>query len=216
MGFFYLSLSNSYFNYTKNLSKGHYLIAGNTRRVLLYNSFFERKLEIHLYSRPQNIYEIEDKNDNKGIIRLTAKFNENFNQKIDFDIPLSYPILSIKCTNPKANANIEFTIDCKVQKEFSNVDRLIIEPTIIKKKNKEFFIVSKTNLPLTYKNCADYNQKQIENSQQKYNADYTFLQVNSFTLNQGKILFNLIIYHVLSSYYAPTIQLSYTLRKKSK
>ena len=66
------TFSNSYFNYTKNLSKGHYLIAGNTRRVLLYNSFFERKLEIHLYSRPQNIYEIEDKNDDKGIIRLFA------------------------------------------------------------------------------------------------------------------------------------------------
>ena len=66
------AFSNSYFNYTKNLSKGHYLIAGNTRRVLLYNSFFERKLEIHLYSRPQNIYEIEDKNVNKGIIRLFA------------------------------------------------------------------------------------------------------------------------------------------------
>ena len=66
------TFSNSYFNYTKNLSKGHYLIAGNTRRVLLYNSFFERKLEIHLYSRPQNIYEIEDKNDNEGIIRLFA------------------------------------------------------------------------------------------------------------------------------------------------
>ena len=66
------TFSNSYFNYTKNLSKGHYLIAGNTRRVLLYNSFFERKLEIHLYSRPQNIYEIEDKNDTKGIIRLFA------------------------------------------------------------------------------------------------------------------------------------------------
>ncbi len=66
------TFSNSYFNYTKNLSKGHYLIAGNTRRVLLYNSFFERKLEIHLYSRPQNIYEIEDKKDDKGIIRLFA------------------------------------------------------------------------------------------------------------------------------------------------
>ena len=162
------------------------------------------------YSSPVNklntlpileISKIDSKNcQNKGKIRLTAKFNEDFNQKIDFDIPLSYPILSIKCSNTKAKANIEVIIDCKVQKEFSDVDRFIIEPTIIKKKNKEFFIVSKTNLTLEDKNCADYNQKQIENSQQKYNADYTFLQANSFTLNQGKILFNLIIYSLISYY----------------
>jgi len=66
------SFSKSYFNYTKNLSKGHYLIAGNKHNILIYNSFFEKKLEISLYSTPQNIYEIEDKNIPKEKIKLLA------------------------------------------------------------------------------------------------------------------------------------------------
>ena len=64
------SFSKSYFNYTKNLSKGHYLIAGNKHNILIYNPFFEKKLEISLYSTPQNIYEIEDKNIPKEKIKL--------------------------------------------------------------------------------------------------------------------------------------------------
>ena len=64
--------NNSYFHYTKNISKGHYLVAGNHRKIIIYNSYYERKLEIHLHSRPQNIYEMKDNNTYKEEIKLIA------------------------------------------------------------------------------------------------------------------------------------------------
>ena len=65
------NLNSSYFYYTKNLSKGHYLIGGNTNKIMIYNKYFENQLEIKLSIKPQNIYEIQ-KNNNKNEIYLMA------------------------------------------------------------------------------------------------------------------------------------------------
>ena len=65
------NLNSSYFYYTKNLSKGHYLIGGNTNKIMIYNKYFENKLEIQLNIKPQNVYEIQ-KNNNMDKIYLMA------------------------------------------------------------------------------------------------------------------------------------------------
>ena len=111
----------------------------------------------------------------KGILKFKAKFSEDINQKLDFEIPLSYPSSSIKCSSPKAKANKEIFIDCKIQKEFYGIKEIFIEPTIIKKLNKEILFASKTNLTdIGIINCIDYNQKLLQDLKRK-NETYTFV-----------------------------------------
>ena len=54
--------SESDFNFTKNLSKGHYITGLNSSLIILYNSCFEKKLEIYLFDKFRNVYEIESNN----------------------------------------------------------------------------------------------------------------------------------------------------------
>ena len=150
----------------------------------------------------------------KGKIQFKAKFNDDMNQRLDFEIPLSYPSSSIKCSSPKAKANKEIFIDCKVQKDFYRIDEIFIEPTIIKKKNKEILFASKFYLnKIGNINCADYNARQILLAQQKYDSNFTFVQTNSFNIIQKRILFHLILYS-LTKEYKKTIKVFVTLTKK--
>ena len=151
--------------------------------------------------------------ENKGKIQFKAKFNEDMNEKLDFEIPLSYPSSSIKCSSPKVKANKEISIDCKVQKEFYKINEIFIEPIIIKKKNKEILFVNKTYLQnLRAIDCLDYNQKQLETTKQKYESNYTFVQTNSFNIIDNKILFNLIVYS--SSIYKEFIEIFVSITKR--
>ena len=58
-------LRHCYYHKTLNLSKGHYLIWGSRHKALLYNSLFEKKLELSLFEIPYNIYEIQNKEEQK-------------------------------------------------------------------------------------------------------------------------------------------------------
>ena len=133
---------------------------------------------------------------------------------MDFEIPLTYPSSSIKCSSPRANSNKEISIDCKIQKDFYNIKEIFIEPIIIKKKNKEILFVNKTYLSnLENINCIDYNQKQLETSKQKYDSNSTFVQTNTFNIIDNRILFNLIIYS-LNAIYEDYIQIFVTITKR--
>ena len=65
-------LNDSYSHYTRNLSYGHFLIAGNSREIKIYNSYFEKKFEISLSSKLKNIYEISNKSCQRNEIQLMA------------------------------------------------------------------------------------------------------------------------------------------------
>ena len=149
----------------------------------------------------------------KGILKFKAKFSEDINQKLDFEIPLSYPSSSIKCSSPKAKANKEIFIDCKIQKEFYGIKEIFIEPTIIKKLNKEILFASKTNLTdIGIINCIDYNQKLLQDLKRK-NETYTFVQTNNFKIINKRILFNLIIFQ-LKKKYEQTIKIIIIITKR--
>ena len=136
----------------------------------------------------------------KGKIRVKGNFSENIENKFDFVIPLSYPDSSIKCSAPKINASTTVYIDCKVQKEFRNKQNLIIEPRVIKKKNREVLFLKKYNYPQDL-TCSNYNEKFLEISEKKYNSPYTFLQANNFTRKTGKgILFHLFLFRFLREF----------------
>ena len=56
-------------NFSKNLSKGHYITMLNSKALTLYDQSFEKKLELDFYDNIRNVYEIDDKN-NSEIINL--------------------------------------------------------------------------------------------------------------------------------------------------
>lgn len=136
-----------------------------------------------------------DKCSKKGKITINGVFNQDITKKFDFEIPLSYPSSTIRCTAPKTKRRVKVSINCKTQTEFYNKEKFIIEPRIIYQKYKEILYIKKYNSPETNINCADFNQLEKETSLKKYNSDYTFIQTNNFNIpTPGKITFRIIIY----------------------
>ena len=173
------------------------IIDENIEKVLNYSEQNQKTRIVPYF----NILSINDKNcEKKGKMRLKGTFNRNIDKKFDFIIPLSYPSSSIKCTAPKIKASTPVYIDCKVQKEFLNKKKLIFEPTVIKKKNREVLFFKKYNHKGDL-SCINYNQKLLEVSQLKYNAPYTFLQTNTFNKTSGKgISFHLLLFSLLKEF----------------
>lgn len=156
-----------------------------------------------------------EKCNDKGKIKVSGKFNQKIEKKFDFTIPLSYPSSSIKCNAPNIDANREVDIDCKVQKDFYNVEQIIIEPRIIKKKNQEVIFI-KNNY--TYKEkkmtCSNYNTLQKKIEEEKKKKPYTFLQTNNFIPSPLGIFFRILIYFYEKDNFPKTIPVMVSTRKK--
>lgn len=144
----------------------------------------------------------------KGKIKVLGKFSKKINKKFDFTIPFSYPSSSFKCIAPKIDGDRLVTMDCKVQKDFYNIEDFLIEPRIIKKKHQEVLYIKQFSKNFIKENCTNYNtiQKIIED--EKYNMNYTFLQTSHFKPlpNLGGIFFRIFIYSLLNhNHYFPQI-----------
>ena len=136
-----------------------------------------------------------DKCDKKGKITIKGIFNQDITKKFDFEIPLSYPSSTIRCTAPITKRRVKVSITCKIQKAFYNKEKFIIEPRIIYQKYKELLYIKKFISPEKNTNCSDFNQLEKETSSKKYYSNYTFIQTNNFNIpNPGKITFRIIIY----------------------
>ena len=132
---------------------------------------------------------------NKGKITIKGVFNQDITKKFDFEIPLSYPSSTIRCTAPITKRRVKVSITCKIQKEFYSKEKIIIEPRIIYQKHKELLYIKKYSSSEDNINCADFNQLEKETSSKKFNSKYTFIQTNNFNIpNPGKITFRIIIY----------------------
>lgn len=129
------------------------------------------------------IYSIRDPNllDEKGKLRIIGKFSEDITDKIEFEIPLTYPSIKLKCKLMKIKANEEAEIICKTQKEFKHVKNFIFEQRMIKKRFKEMvFIKSKT---FSFENpisCDNYNNLKYERIKKRQKLNIAFLQLSNF------------------------------------
>jgi hypothetical protein len=157
-----------------------------------------------------------DKCDEKGKIKVRGKFNQKIQQKFDFTIPFSYPLSSIKCTAPSIDANRNIDIDCKIQKDFYNVEQFIIEPRIIKKKNKEVIFIKDYTYNSNKQTCYNYNEIQKRIEEKKNEKNYSFLQTNNFTpLPSGFLFFIILIYKTQGNFPASIPVTIYTRKKIS-
>ena len=131
----------------------------------------------------------------KGKIKIKGVFNKDITKKFDFEIPLSYPSSTIRCTAPITKRRVKVSINCKTQKEFYKKEKFIIEPRVIYQKHKELLYIKKYSSIEKTINCADFSQLEKETSFKKYNSNYTFIQTNNFNIpTPGRITFRIIIY----------------------
>ena len=140
------------------------------------------------------ISNIDVKNCGKGKIKITGKFNKKIDKNFDFKIPLSYPLSSLKCKAPKTQENKVVAMNCKIQKQLYNVDYILIEPRIIRKKYQEVIFVDKFNTTLDKMNWENYNDIQKEKENKKYILPYTFIKTNNFIPLRIGFFFRLFLY----------------------
>ena len=117
----------------------------------------------------------------KGKLTLKGIFSSEIKEEITFDLPLSYPQLEIKCKVNEAKINEEVEIPCKIQKKFKLVEKLVIEPRLVKKKHKEVLYVRPGMLQINPKKvCEDYNMINYLRTQRRKNSKFSFLQLSHF------------------------------------
>lgn len=95
---------------------------------------FPPTLEISLL---ENINECKE----SGKFRIRGKFSNDINEEMSFELPLSFPASSVKCTVKEALSNENVQMICKVQKGFKFVKSLVIEQRMIKKGVKNYFLL---------------------------------------------------------------------------
>ena len=117
-----------------------------------------------------------------GKLRIIGKFSEDISDKMEFEIPLTYPSVKLKCKVIKAKANEEIEIICKTQKELKHIKNFIFEQRMIKKRFKEMVFVKNKTLSLGNPiSCDNYNNLKYERIKKRQKLNIAFLQLSKFT-----------------------------------
>ena len=127
-----------------------------------------------------------------GKLTLTGSFDMDISKEYDFELSLSYPSSTIKCTAPSTGKGKKVSISCKVQKQFSESSHFIIEQMVIKKKYKETLFIPSFKYDIKI-SCSNFNKLNEEKVQKKKESKLTFLQMNNFK-PAAKPTFNLFIH----------------------
>jgi len=99
-----------------------------------------------------------DKCNSNGQLTLRGIFSNEIKESVNFDLPLTYPDVEVKCELNNIKRNVRTNIKCKVQTEFKSVKNIIIEPRLIKKKNQELFYIQGKTFDFTEeKSCLKYD-----------------------------------------------------------
>ena len=86
-----------------------------------------------------------------------------------------------QCEFDETKKNNKKEIVCKVHDVFKLVEALMLEQKLIKKKNKEMFIINKKDISFdSNQECCNYNEAKTPFVKNKTKANYTFLQISKF------------------------------------
>ena len=118
---------------------------------------------------------------NKGKLYLIGKLSVDINQKMIFDLPLTYPNTEIKCELEKVKKDANINITCKTQTKFENIENIIIESRLIKKKNLEQLFINGKEINFeAKKSCENYNTIKVQISKKRQKTKFTFLHLSKF------------------------------------
>ena len=123
-----------------------------------------------------------------GKLKVTGKFSEDINEEIRFQLPLSYPKAEVKCKVTEATKDEEVEITCKVLTRFKDVKQIVIEPRMVKNRQKEVLFINGFSQEVSGEfHCEDYNALRFEKAQQKLNNFlFSFLDIGNFMPGPGQ------------------------------
>ena len=116
-----------------------------------------------------------DKCNTTGKLIMKGTFSNDISEKINFDLPLSYPSEEFKCELNKVTSNTLTTITCKAFSTIISIENIVIEKKMIKKKNKELFIIEGKSFNLNgKKSCENYDTVRKALLDQRMNSKISF------------------------------------------
>ena len=121
-----------------------------------------------------------DSCEDKGILKIKGKIEgADITEEMKIDLPLAYPTSSVKCDIDIPNENGDIEANCAVQTAFKNVEIIVIEQNILKKKNKELLVIKGAQIPLAEKiNCKNGNEVKMDLAQERQASGISFLQLS--------------------------------------
>ena len=116
-----------------------------------------------------------DKCNTTGKLIMKGTFSNDISEKINFDLPLSYPSEEFKCELNKVTSNTLTKITCKAFSTIISIENIVIEKKMIKKKNKELFIIEGKSFNLNgKKSCENYDTVRKALLDQRMNSKISF------------------------------------------
>ena len=172
--------------------------------------------------KPTPLFTISEIDMNKcksnGKFILTGSFSDDIDESIKFDFNLAYPANEVKCEFDEATKGQTIEMTCKLHSAFSLAESIIIEQKLIKKKNKEIFIIQRKEFTFSENaECADYNEAKKKRIEKRQTAKFSFLQLNHFIPSSGAISFFFALSRILeSTTFMPTYPLTVKLKFASR
>ena len=180
--------------------------------------YYEEEVKITPSFTVENLY--IDGCDTTGVFYLSGYFSDDV-ESMKFDLILTYPLQEIKCEYSDAKKNERINMTCKVYIGFEYVESILIEQRLVKKKNKEMFIMKVKEFDFNETNgtvsCTDFNtvkKKKIANRQK---ANFSFLQLSKFTPRPNILTFFMAIARKATTYtFVSVIQLTVKIKISSR
>ena len=130
-----------------------------------------------------DIISIDEENfkPDKGKLKIIGKFSEDINEEIVFDLPLTFPLSSIKCKVTEAKKDEEVELTCKVQSHFKLVKSFAIEKRMIKHRFKEVVLVKNKIIPFKKPHeMENYNVFKYNRAKAKQKVEFSFFNLGNF------------------------------------
>ena len=127
-----------------------------------------------------------------GVFSIKGKFNKKIDKHFRFNLPLSYPLIDVKCTIPESNDTSDIDIICQTKSPFTK-SKIIIEPLTVSKNNSEVISL----LPTSSENeisCENYQAVSLKKKRKKLKAPFSFRQAQKFEYNKDKGIISFILY----------------------
>ena len=139
--------------------------------------YFETEVEVNTLTL-ENID--LDKCDTTGKLTITGSFSNDFKENINFDLPLTYPDAEFKCELNAVSGNTLTTITCKSYTTIISIENVVIEKKMIKKKNKELFIIEGKSFTLNgKKSCQNYDTVRKSLLEQRGNSKISYSLISN-------------------------------------
>ena len=145
--------------------------------------YYENSAEINILS----LESINADNCNTtGQLTFKGSFSKNFEEQINFNLNLTYPNTELKCELNKVSENTLTTIKCATQEKLLSIGNILIEEKIIKKKDKELFLIKGKSFNFEEKRaCENYDTVRQNLLEKRMNSGISFsLMSNLEVVNQ--------------------------------